>query len=228
MLGNKSKKCHSRYFFSPSLLRPKGHYHPSSFSLFVFLSLRKSWTLHSSTASFSDLNIHGTFLFQLFMIDNCADDWRIAMTWQRMMQIGEESNIRYFIRDVTLSMATSYAHISLECWNTYILRRTEMLVYWKAIAWRLIPNEDVFHSLYLRCLIISCLCTFLCLYYSNKYLQAWSCLYAPSIPSRGGFTSCGPQSFLITGVRSGPSGFLWMSPSVYQCSLGNINQNQFS
>ena len=22
------------------------------------------------------------------MIDNCADDWRIAMTWQRMMQIG--------------------------------------------------------------------------------------------------------------------------------------------
>ena len=26
---------------------------------------------------------------QLFMIDNCADDWRIAMTWQRMMQIGE-------------------------------------------------------------------------------------------------------------------------------------------
>ena len=25
----------------------------------------------------------------MFMIDNCADDWRIAMTWQRMMQIGE-------------------------------------------------------------------------------------------------------------------------------------------
>ena len=24
------------------------------------------------------------------MIDNCADDWRIAMTWQRMMQIGME------------------------------------------------------------------------------------------------------------------------------------------
>jgi len=24
---------------------------------------------------------------QLFMIDNCADDWRIAMTWQRMSQI---------------------------------------------------------------------------------------------------------------------------------------------
>ena len=168
------------------------------------------------------------FVFQLFMIDNCADDWRIAMTWQRMMQIGEESNIRYFIRDVTLSMTTSYAHSYLERWNAHLLRRTEMPVYWKAIAWRLIPNEDVFHSLYLRCLVIPCLCTFLCLYYSNKYLQAWSCLCAPSIPSRGGFTSCGPQSFLITGVRSGPSGFLWMSPSVYQCSLGNINQNQFS
>ncbi|XP_066905136.1 small conductance calcium-activated potassium channel protein isoform X3 [Halyomorpha halys] len=27
---------------------------------------------------------------QLFMIDNCADDWRIAMTWQRMAQIGAE------------------------------------------------------------------------------------------------------------------------------------------
>ncbi|CAG7835128.1 unnamed protein product [Allacma fusca] len=27
---------------------------------------------------------------QLFMIDNCADDWRIAMTWQRMAQIGLE------------------------------------------------------------------------------------------------------------------------------------------
>lgn len=26
-------------------------------------------------------------LFQLFMIDNCADDWRIAMTWQRISQI---------------------------------------------------------------------------------------------------------------------------------------------
>ena len=21
------------------------------------------------------------------MIDNCADDWRIAMTWQRLMQV---------------------------------------------------------------------------------------------------------------------------------------------
>ena len=30
--------------------------------------------------------------FQLFMIDNCADDWRIAMTWQRMMQIGERES----------------------------------------------------------------------------------------------------------------------------------------
>ncbi|KAK9890304.1 hypothetical protein WA026_010407 [Henosepilachna vigintioctopunctata] len=27
---------------------------------------------------------------QLFMIDNCADDWRIAMTWQRMSQITME------------------------------------------------------------------------------------------------------------------------------------------
>lgn len=27
---------------------------------------------------------------QLFMIDNCADDWRIAMTWQRISQISLE------------------------------------------------------------------------------------------------------------------------------------------
>lgn len=27
---------------------------------------------------------------QLFMIDNCADDWRIAMTWQRIFQISLE------------------------------------------------------------------------------------------------------------------------------------------
>ena len=31
------------------------------------------------------------------MIDNCADDWRIAMTWQRMMQIGEKEPEQYVI-----------------------------------------------------------------------------------------------------------------------------------
>ncbi|XP_051168825.1 small conductance calcium-activated potassium channel protein isoform X3 [Leptopilina boulardi] len=30
---------------------------------------------------------------QLFMIDNCADDWRIAMTWQRISQIALELGI---------------------------------------------------------------------------------------------------------------------------------------
>lgn len=30
---------------------------------------------------------------QLFMIDNCADDWRIAMTWQRICQITLELSI---------------------------------------------------------------------------------------------------------------------------------------
>lgn len=41
--------------------------------------------------SFSS-NFHSFFFSskQLFMIDNCADDWRIAMTWQRMTQIGLE------------------------------------------------------------------------------------------------------------------------------------------
>jgi Calcium-activated SK potassium channel len=36
-----------------------------------------------------DLSNFPPFL-QLFMIDNCADDWRIAMTWQRITQIGLE------------------------------------------------------------------------------------------------------------------------------------------
>jgi hypothetical protein len=30
------------------------------------------------------------FFLKLFMIDNCLDDWRIAMTWQRVLQIGAE------------------------------------------------------------------------------------------------------------------------------------------
>jgi len=30
---------------------------------------------------------------QLFMTDNCADDWRIAMTWQRISQIALELGI---------------------------------------------------------------------------------------------------------------------------------------
>lgn len=33
------------------------------------------------------------YCFQLFMIDNCADDWRIAMTWQRSCQISMELGI---------------------------------------------------------------------------------------------------------------------------------------
>jgi len=37
----------------------------------------------------ADFSLYFPFL-QLFMIDNCADDWRIAMTWQRMSQIGLE------------------------------------------------------------------------------------------------------------------------------------------
>ena len=31
--------------------------------------------------------VSNSFISQLFMIDNAADDWRIAMTWQRMMQV---------------------------------------------------------------------------------------------------------------------------------------------
>ncbi|CAF0901051.1 unnamed protein product [Rotaria sordida] len=30
---------------------------------------------------------------KLFMVDNCLDDWRIAMTWQRILQLGAEVSI---------------------------------------------------------------------------------------------------------------------------------------
>lgn len=35
--------------------------------------------------------LNNKFIYsQLFMTDNCADDWRIAMTWQRISQIALE------------------------------------------------------------------------------------------------------------------------------------------
>ena len=39
------------------------------------------------------------------MIDNCADDWRIAMTWQRMMQIGERDGEREREGDIITVMS---------------------------------------------------------------------------------------------------------------------------
>ena len=92
--------------FSLSLPGPKGHYHlpPIIFFLICFLvSTEVMYTQHSGPA-FSVLNIHRTFfVFQLFMIDNCADDWRIAMTWRRMMQIGE--NLDHHVKFYTTRTA---------------------------------------------------------------------------------------------------------------------------
>ena len=36
------------------------------------------------------------------MTDNCLDDWRIAMTWQRVLQIGAEvsSNARILSKGI--------------------------------------------------------------------------------------------------------------------------------
>lgn len=48
----------------------------------------KFWSIFGFKVDFPDVNFF--FCFQLFMIDNCADDWRIAMTWQRIAQIGLE------------------------------------------------------------------------------------------------------------------------------------------
>jgi hypothetical protein len=37
------------------------------------------------------------------MIDNAADDWRIAMTWQRMMQVYEHGFLRMRQKEGNLS-----------------------------------------------------------------------------------------------------------------------------
>lgn len=36
------------------------------------------------------------------MIDNCLDDWRIAMTWQRVLQIGAEVTSKYLIFNIRI------------------------------------------------------------------------------------------------------------------------------
>ncbi|CAF4300850.1 unnamed protein product [Rotaria sp. Silwood2] len=55
--------------------------------------------LLKSCITISTLILVGMIIFyhalevKLFMIDNCLDDWRIAMTWQRILQIGAEVSI---------------------------------------------------------------------------------------------------------------------------------------
>lgn len=53
-----------------------------------------TWNKPSNVSSTRFLNTFPLLLFpQLFMTDNCADDWRIAMTWQRISQIALELGI---------------------------------------------------------------------------------------------------------------------------------------
>ena len=50
---------------------------------------QKYWCILTLQDKFSN-DLNTKYMFQLFMIDNCADDWRIAMTWQRIIQICTE------------------------------------------------------------------------------------------------------------------------------------------
>ena len=74
------------------------HFHDEFFLIFFFQDDFASTAL-KTLISVSTLVLLGLIVayhsleVQLFMIDNCADDWRIAMTWQRMMQIGIEMSI---------------------------------------------------------------------------------------------------------------------------------------
>lgn len=62
------------------------------FFLFCFTLPFKclNYTLEFFPSKFSMFETSSFFRRQLFMIDNCADDWRIAMTWQRIAQITTE------------------------------------------------------------------------------------------------------------------------------------------
>lgn len=77
-----------------------------------------------AAANLSMCNVY-IFHFQLFMIDNCADDWRIAMTWQRIAQITMELVIcaihpipgqYYFLW--TTKLANKHGHICSQ-WVPY-------------------------------------------------------------------------------------------------------------
>lgn len=56
------------------------------------------------------------------MIDNCLDDWRIAMTWQRVLQIGAEvsSNVDTGVRDDPLRRACPSLRHSSHPWLDHV------------------------------------------------------------------------------------------------------------
>ncbi|XP_055715651.1 small conductance calcium-activated potassium channel protein [Phlebotomus papatasi] len=81
---------------------------------------------------------------QLFMIDNCADDWRIAMTWQRMSQI-------------TLELCICAVHPIPG--QYYFLWTTKLANKNKAIGTELVPYDvalslPMFLRLYLICRVM--------------------------------------------------------------------------
>ncbi|CAF1078705.1 unnamed protein product [Adineta steineri] len=55
--------------------------------------LLKSFITLSTLILLSMIVFYHALEVKLFMIDNCLDDWRIAMTWQRVLQIGAEVSI---------------------------------------------------------------------------------------------------------------------------------------
>ncbi|XP_063225627.1 small conductance calcium-activated potassium channel protein isoform X2 [Bacillus rossius redtenbacheri] len=67
------------------------NHHAGAYSLASFYSTALKTLISVSTVILLGLIVayHGLEV-QLFMIDNCADDWRIAMTWQRISQIALE------------------------------------------------------------------------------------------------------------------------------------------
>lgn len=61
-------------------------------SILVLAAVIHTHTLNTMSTLVTNESIT-TEMMQLFMIDNCADDWRIAMTWQRICQITLELTI---------------------------------------------------------------------------------------------------------------------------------------
>lgn len=86
------------------------------------------------------MSLHFTWIFKLFIIDNCIEDWRIAMTWQRITQIAVEV-IVCFVHPIAGNFSFTW---TTKIANTNEERRAEVPI-------DLILSLPMFLRLYLIC-----------------------------------------------------------------------------
>ncbi|CAF0745665.1 unnamed protein product, partial [Adineta ricciae] len=84
---------------------------------------------------------------KLFMIDNCLDDWRIAMTWQRVLQIGAEVSI-CAIHPIPGSITFNWTtHMSNKADNPSLMKTVPVYV-------DILLSLPMFFRLYLICRVM--------------------------------------------------------------------------